>query len=653
MFEFCNLNFNSVNRSNTTKLHNLDTIIEPGHVQYQNPRKDLNINSMAKKVKKIAIYTFISLFAVVLALGLAGYVFIYQPAMKVQARLKTIRAKASEMKTVFTQNDIDLIATKTAELRSEFDGLKSDSKAFASFTFVPQVRDYFSLLDAGDNLFNAGTDAIVAIEPFADLIGFKKGKSSFFDKTAEERLETAVLTLDKLMSKIDPISTEVAKAKLKIDSIDPNRYPENIGGVAVREQIKNAKDQFDGIYRLIVNAQPFLKKLPVIMGKEDKQRYLVIFQNDKERRATGGFWTGTTEISVDKGKLVFDKVTNIYDIDDRIPSAPAPDPIKKYFKGVDVLNLRDTNLSPDLVESIKLFESQYKRYGDRYEYDGIILIDTKILVDMLEIFGDTPAGGVNFSASIDPRCDCPQVIYELSDNIGRPVGYIKTERKAILSSLLRELMFKAIGFSPSRYWGRLVQTMLVNLDEKHIQLYYVDKDTQAAIEKMGWAGRIIDSGDKDYIHFNGVNFGGQKSNLFVKEEVEFKSDGAKHNVTVTFKNPYPASDCNLERGNLCLNAPLRNWVRFYVPKGSKLVKFGGSRTETVTYDELGKTVFEGFTIVDPQGKAEVTLEYTTPDTIDTSKLVVQKQAGVLEQTWNITKDGKRVFTGNLLKDGEY
>jgi hypothetical protein len=602
--------------------------------------------------KSILMRVGIAVLAIVLALLVASYFFIFVPFQKVQKRMITLKTKASEMKQIFTQNDLDLIATKTAELRKEFDGLRTDSKPFASFQFVSQVKDYFSGLAAGDHLLTAGSEAIVAIEPFADLIGFKKGKSNFFDKSAEERLETAVLTLDKLMSKIDPISAEFSAAKANIDSIDPARYPETLGKTVVREQIVNAKNQFDGIYRLLVNAQPFLKRLPIIMGKDDRQKYLVIFQNDKERRATGGFWTGTTEISVEKGKLEFSKVTNIYDIDANIPPAKAPDPILKYFKGVNVLNLRDSNLSPDLVESVKMFEKLYIRYGDRAEYDGIIFIDTKILVDMLEIFGDTPAGGITFSAKNDPRCDCPQAIYELSDNIGRPVGYLKTERKAILSSLLRELMFKAIGFSPSRYWGRLVQTMLVNMDEKHLMMYFTDKDTQAAIEKMGWAGRIVDAGSSDYLHINTVNFGGQKSNLFVKENVDFKSTGAAHTVKMTFKNPFPMSDCNLESGGLCLNAPLRNWVRFYVPKGSKLVKFSGSRTDTVTYDELGKTVFEGFLIIEPLGKADITVEYTTPSTVDTKKLLIQKQPGVLEQLWKVVIGGEKKFDGNLLKDTE-
>jgi hypothetical protein len=121
---------------------------------------------------------------------------------------------------------------------------------------------------------------------------------------------------------------------------------------------------------------------------------------------------------------------------------------------------------------------------------------------------------------------------------------------------------------------------------------------------------------------------------------------------MTFKNPFPMSDCNLESGGLCLNAPLRNWVRFYVPKGSKLVKFSGSRTDTVTYDELGKTVFEGFLIIEPLGKADITVEYTTPSTVDTKKLLIQKQPGVLEQLWKVVIGGEKKFDGNLLKDTE-
>ncbi len=219
------------------------------------------------------------------------------------------------------------------------------------------------------------------------------------------------------------------------------------------------------------------------------------------------------------------------------------------------------------MESVKLFESLYSKAGNKVDYDGIVAVDSKVLTDMLTIFGDTQVNGVNFSATKDPRCDCPQVIYTLFDIVDRPVPYIKVDRKRIMGNLMLELFYKAIGFSPSKYWGQLAQTMFTNLDEKHILLYFTDKDTQKAVEAMNYAGRIREF-KGDYLHVSNVNFAGAKSNLFIEEnvisETKFEGGKVKRVVTMKFKNPHPHSDCNLERGGLCLNATLRNWIRFYV-----------------------------------------------------------------------------------------
>jgi hypothetical protein len=151
--------------------------------------------------------------------------------------------------------------------------------------------------------------------------------------------------------------------------------------------------------------------------------------------------------------------------------------------------IRDSNLSPDFVKSLEIFNSLYNKSSDKVQYDGVISIDTKILVDMLSIFGDTEVDGVRFSANKDARCDCPQVIYTLFDMVDRPVGYIKENRKGVLGDLMYALFYKAIGFSPSKYWGTLIQTMFKNLDEKDILLSFTDPQLQAAVEKLNYAGR--------------------------------------------------------------------------------------------------------------------------------------------------------------------
>jgi hypothetical protein len=235
--------------------------------------------------------------------------------------------------------------------------------------------------------------------------------------------------------------------------------------------------------------------------------------------------------------------------------------------------------------------------------------------------------------------------------VDRPVNYIKTDRKGILGDLMHALLFKALGFSPSKYWGTLAQEMYANLNEKHILMYFKDKKLQEAAENVGFAGRIR-ANNGDYLHVNGVNFAGAKSNLFVEEEIESesKTEGGsiKKTVTITYRNPHPHSDCNLERGGLCLNATLRNWVRLYVPKGAKLVAFEGSKTKVNTYDESGKTVFEGFMTVEPKGLAKVQVTYTLPPSVKTSDAyMIQKQPGVQKdkQSLNVKVDGKTLYDG--------
>ena len=431
-----------------------------------------------------------------------------------------------------------------------------------------------------------------------------------------------------------------------------------VGKTPVRAQISEVKNQFEGAASFFVTAKPFIKQLPKMLGKDKEVNYLILFQNENEQRATGGFLTAFASMKIKDGKIELENSSNIYDLDNSISSHPAaPDKIRTYHVNVNQLFIRDSLLSPDLPESIKLFDSLYQKSSQKKDYDAIVTMDTRVLVDMLRIFGDTEAAGTTFSANQDKRCDCPQVIYQMSDMVDRPVGYEKANRKGILGDLMFALFNKAIGFSPSKYWGPMAEQMFKDMDEKHIMIYFKDKQIQGAVEAMNYGGRIKEY-DGDYLDISNVNFAGAKSNLFVTKEITstttFENGKVKREVKITFRNPYPHSDCNLEHGNLCLNATLRNWIRFYVPKGAKLESFKGSSMKNLTYDELGKTVFEGFNTVTPLGKSDVIITYTLPGTIteENYKLLVQKQPGEAKAKLKVSVGNVTKFDGPFVVDKE-
>lgn len=623
-----------------------------------------DVSQKKSKKKRISIVLGIVIGCLIIFFAI-GYFFIFLPAITLKIQASEISTVARRVSDAFKENDIDKVGVELKNLQKKYHTVQNTAKKLYWVRYVPFLSPYGSdlknVMSAGDEIVQSLLIAEESIAPYADLIGFKKGSTGFLEQPADQRIQTAVLTLDKVVVKADDIALHIDKARQAIDQIDEKRYPQKIGANEVQSKIKKTKEQFEVFATLFVESKSFFKKLPAILGAEKELTYLVLFQNDKELRPTGGFLTAYAIFKIKNGKFQIVRSEDIYSLDESISSHPkAPKEILTYHKNVSTFNIRDSNLSPDFVSSIELFNSLYEKSRRKVVYDGVITVDTQVLVDSLNVLGDTEVDGVVFSANTDKRCGCPQVIYQLFDMVDRPVAYIKENRKGILGDLLYTLTQKALGFSPKQYWGRLSQDMFKNLQEKHILMYFKDTDIQKATEQINFAGRIRDF-KGDYLHINDTNFAGAKSNLFVKHALisntNIKSDGSvERTLKIEYKNPHPHSDCNLERGGLCLNATLRNWVRVYVPKGSKLVSFQGSEKKVNTYDDLSKTVYEGFVSVQPMGKSTLFITYTLPFKVANEKdytLLIQKQPGTQGHDYVIQINRKEKDVFKLIIDKEF
>ncbi len=338
--------------------------------------------------------------------------------------LKTYRQSKVLFDAVKKQN-ITLASTELVKTKKSLEETRSSLRLLSPLKFIPVLNWYYNdadhLLTAGHHSLESAGIAIDAIEPYADVLGLK-GQGSFTAGSAEERIRTAILTAGKITPKIDQISESLTQVRSEIDQVNPDHYPSLIFGNNIRTQLITVKKLADDGTAFVTEARPLIKVLPSLLGESKEKKYLILFQNDKELRPTGGFITAYAILRVDKGVIHIDKSEDIYSLDDSIPNKPrAPAPILKYLAGVSTFNLRDSNLSPDFIESMKTFNSMYDKAGDRVDIDGIIAMDTNVLVSTIKILDDqVSAGGLTFTSKDDPRCDCPQVIYELEDNISRP-----------------------------------------------------------------------------------------------------------------------------------------------------------------------------------------------------------------------------------------
>jgi hypothetical protein len=191
--------------------------------------------------------------------------------------------------------------------------------------------------------------------------------------------------------------------------------------------------------------------------------------------------------------------------------------------------------------------------------------------------------------------------------------------------------------------------------------YFPDTELQKAAVLANISGSISQTDSSvDYIHLNDANFASAKSNIFItqkiKHEITITNGKVEHKIAITYTNPSKASNCNLEKGDLCLNAPkYRDLFRLYTPIGSKLIKMTGSEVEPVVYEELGKQVFEGFYgnkyPLYAESSNKVTIQYQSGITVNKNyNLLLQKQPGTKDIPYEIYLNGKMMETFSWTAD---
>ncbi len=620
-----------------------------------------NINSMTKKrgffkfgKKGIGIAGLVIILLVLLGVYTAVNVFLIAgQAKKVYSQAKLVSAAAKTQNIVVAKEE--LVKTKAAA-----ENLDKDINRIGFLRFVPLLGGYVSdashMTRAGIHGINAGIITVDSLIPYADVLGLK-GQGSFTGGSAEERIRTAIMTLDKVVPKIDDIDDEMKLAKAEMDKVNVNHYPNFWVFKNVRTKIETAKNLVDEGVLAVDEGKPLIKVLPELLGGKTAKKYLIVFQNDAELRPTGGFLTYYSIFRVDQGVIHIDSSNDIYTLDDSIASHPKADPIiLKYLPKVPTQNIRDINLSPDFQKSMDDFRTYYDKSSLKTPVDGIIAIDTQFLVDIIRILGGVDAAGIHFTSEIDPACNCPQVVYKLEENTTKPVGYIRTNRKGIVGDLLYATMQKALQSSPKEYWGNLFQAAIKNANEKHVLFSLNNKDAQSGIKALGWAGEIKNF-NGDYLHVNDANFGGAKSNMYIQQDIRMDYDVASSGevvktLTINYRNPQKYSDCNLESGGLCLNAILRDYQRVYVPKGSTLESSKGSSVKVTTGEDLNKTYFASFFTVNPLGKATMIYKYKLPFKVSGGKLplYIQKQPGIKIIPFEIYVNGKLTEKFDLVAD---
>jgi hypothetical protein len=431
-----------------------------------------------------------------------------------------------------------------------------------------------------------------------------------------------------------------------------------------------------------------------ILGGNGPRKYLFLFENNQEMRATGGFIGSYGELDIFNGRVEKFFMDGIYDPDGQLKTRIVPPgPIQKISAN---WSMHDSNWWPDFPTSAQKTAWFYEQTGGP-TVDGVIAITPTVLQDLLVITG--PVSMPSYGVTVDQSNFIPVIQYKVE------VDYDKTlnRPKQILSDLAPKIISKIINDGKMSDLAKTANVILENLNEKQIQIYSRNPQVENRMDQNDWSGRIL-STQKDYFSVINTNINGFKTDGVIDESIshdaQIQPDGSViDTLTVTRRHIGGNSPYDW------YNQVNDDYMRVYVPEGAKLLSASGQTRETDAppldyaalgyqrdplleaeekattvdpnsgtriYAEDGKTVFANWVYVSPQETVTVKYTYLLPfkvtpasqTSLGTYSLLAQKQAGSLgskfESTleypgdWNIVWEnpGNGLDTPNGLPAGQ-
>lgn len=427
------------------------------------------------------------------------------------------------------------------------------------------------------------------------------------------------------LAKITPLFT---KANDEFSRVDADAVPQEY-----RQQFEDARGALAKLSEQFSRFKSGVSGISDLLGDNGERRYLVLFQNNRELRPTGGFIGSYSLIDVKKGGI-----TNIetpkggpYDITPNFTEFIKP-PMPVQF-----INPRwefhDANWFPDFPTSAEKIQWFYEKSGGP-TVDGIIAITPNVLTRLLKITG--PLEITEYATTVNES----NVIEILEKQTEDSQDKLDNIPKKIIAVMFPKLLEKILSVDLKK-GSEILGALNDSLAQKDILLYSNNQSLQTAFEDLDWSG-IIKSTDSDYLMVVGANLGGGKTDQVVDElldlRTKIKEDGTIVNyLTITRKHNGNPNEEFESMAN-------QEFIRAYVPEGSILISASGfkgptpdkmfqseialsededlvniegspvidERSGTRTTQEFGKTVFGNWLIVAPGEFAQATFEYELP-----------------------------------------
>ena len=408
----------------------------------------------------------------------------------------------------------------------------------------------------------------------------------------------------------------IAKAEKLLDKVESADIPSE-----KRAAFDGFKTQIPSFGAYIGQAVEYSDFLLGFVGEQTSKTYMVLLQNNSERRPTGGFPGTYAIVTFDRGALKKIFVDDIYNPDGQIKvNMIPPVPLQHITPN---WGLRDANWFADFPASARKIQEYYK-YDGGADLDGVLAITPTVIARLLDIVGpiEMPEYGVTL--------DSTNFLAEMQDEVEH--GDNRTQPKKIIVDF-QPKFFEKLGNQNKETWVEIMKVIFGALEEKHVLAYFSDKKLQDSVVESGYAGELKQT-NGDYIQVAFSNIKGGKTDAVMANAMKLSVVGFSRTLTINRAHNGGSSKYAF------YNVENFSYVKVYLPQGSRFVSADGfskpNYKPLISFSDLGFKV-------DPDlGKIEATVSHPI-DGID----VFEESGKTVIGFWLNTK-AKKVSTMTLV-----
>ncbi len=556
-------------------------------------------------------------------------------------------------------------------------------------------------VSSGNHLVKVGENLAKAGQHMSSAVGIFASENLFGLMSLPEKNDGHLLAVEEDHSLTDKIAegriglinglADIRLATKELGQVEVLSLPEDI-----REGVSFLKSDLPLVEEMLSQAADWSNAFLKILGHNNPRQYLLVFQNNSELRATGGFIGTYGLVTLDRGTISDLLIEGVFNADGQLHEKIIPPrPIQKVSTA---WSMHDANWFADWPTSAEKIAWFYEKTGGP-TVSGVISFTPTVAERILEITGPIamPEYGVVLSADNFVELVQYEVEVDYDKELNQP--------KKILADFA-PLFIDKINELSSEKKKQAFEIIFNALSEKHILAYFKDPALEQVMEKEGWAGKLLET-EKDFLSVVSSNINGYKTDRVIEESIEHQTEIQEDGSiidTLTVRRRHRGGNEDYEWWNR-VNA---NYLRVYLPLGAELISVRGQTfenyqppidyqaygfsqdplvasienkmiidpsTNTRIAEENDKTVFGNWVYLSPGEEVVLVYKYKLPFKIDLTKssdsysLLVQKQLGSLEndfkhlmtfpQEWHVSwsypdewrpANGEAVWQGDLKRD---